>query len=219
MKRFAVIGLGVFGMRLAANLERMGAEVVAADLDPQKIQEVKDSVSVALVMDSTDEDALREQGIDQMDAAVVCIGEHFEANVLTTVHLKNMGVGLVIARAAEGIQSQILTRVGADRVVHPEEEIAERLSRQLCQQSIVDYVRISSSFHAAELAAPRPFWGKTLFEIQLRKKFGINLIAVSRADNKGKEEQVPGGDTRVEEGDRLIVVGRQEDIEYLANVG
>lgn len=218
MKRYAVIGLGVFGKRLAVSLERMGGEVIAVDRDPQKIEEIKDDVSVALVMDSTDEDALREQGIDQVDAAVVCIGEHFEANVLTTVHLKNMGVGLVVARASEGIQSQILTRVGVDRVVHPEEEIAERLSRQLCQQSIVDFVRISSNFHAAELSAPRSFWGKTLAEIQLRQKFGINLVAISRMHSNGKEEQVPGAETRVEEGDKLIVVGSQSDIEYLAGL-
>ncbi len=218
MKRYAVIGLGVFGKRLAMSLERLGGEVIAVDRDAAKIEEIKDAVSVALVMDSTDEDALREQGIDQVDAAVVCIGEHFEANVLTTVHLKNMGVGLVVARAAEGIQSQILTRVGADRVVHPEEEIAERLGRQICQQNIVDFVRISSSFHAAELSAPKAFWGKTLIEIQLRQKFGINLIALSRSNAAGKEEQVPGAETRVEKGDKLIVVGSQSDIEYLASL-
>jgi trk/ktr system potassium uptake protein len=216
MNRYAVLGLGVFGARVAVQLEKLGAEVVAVDRDPAIIESIKSEVSAAVVMDSTDEDALKQQEIDQVDVAVVSMGENFESNVLTTMLLKKLGVERVVARASEGIQSQILRRVGADDVLHPEEEIAERLAHKLYSRNIIDFVQISKHFHAGELDAPRAFIGKTLDQIELRRKFGILLIDISRMQPEEEISTVPGADTVIREGDRLIVAGKQEDIEHLA---
>ena len=126
MERFAVIGLGRFGSRLAKNLAASGAEVIAIDRDRMIVEELRDQVTLAIAMDATDEQALKIQGIDKVDCAVVGMGHNFESNALATVLLKSMRVKRVISRAGNDMQAQILKRIGADSVVSPEDESADR---------------------------------------------------------------------------------------------
>jgi trk system potassium uptake protein TrkA len=130
-RKFAVIGLGIFGVRVALTLMENQGEVIAIDKNRKPIEEIKDKVTVAVRLDATDEEALKLQGIDKVDVAVVCIGEDFESNLLTTVLLKRLGVKKVVSRASSPVQRQILDLVGADRVVSPEEEIAVKLAESL----------------------------------------------------------------------------------------
>lgn len=218
-KQFAVIGLGRFGQKLAVSLEQRGGEVLAIDSDPKRIEAIKDSVSAAIRMNGTDETALRAQGIDKVDVAVVCIGESFEDNLLATVIIKQMGVPMVITRTSAEVHSQILRLVGADKVIFPEEDVAVKLAQNLTIESILDYVPISEEHTAAQVRAPKKFWGKSLAEINIRRKYKVNLIAIKRSeesDTPGFVDDIPGAESVIERGDILVVVGRGEDIEQMA---
>ena len=128
MKRFVVIGLGRFGRRLARELTEAGHEIIAIDTREALVERVRDEVALAVCLDATEPEALKSQGVDKVDAAVVAIGEDFEANALATATLKSLGVGRVISRASSDIQRRILDRIGADQVIFPEEEMAVRLA-------------------------------------------------------------------------------------------
>ncbi len=219
MARFAVIGLGRFGTKLAATLEARGAEVLAIDNSEDRVQAVKDTVTSAICMDTTDERALRAAGLPDVEAAIICIGENFEANILTTALLKRIGVPKVIARTSQAIQSQILELVGADRIVFPEEEIAYRLGQSLVIASLLDVLPISERHSYAEVKAPRVFWEKSLQDIAPRAKYGVNIVAIKylrEGRDKPTVDSVPGPETVIHEGDILLVVGKLEDIERLA---
>ena len=216
-KRFAVIGLGRFGQKLATALEERGGEVIAIDNDPDRVDEVKDRVSVAVQLDCTDKSALMAQGVNQVDVAIVCVGENFENNILSTMLLKEMGVKQVYSRAAMGVQSQILQAIGVDQVIHPEEEIAEKLAKILTFKPLIDYLHISPLVNVAQMEAPKPFWNKTISDIQVRKNYGVNVVLVRRGENPDNEE-IPDPDTQIKEGDVLLVVGPATNIERLVSM-
>jgi trk system potassium uptake protein TrkA len=224
MQKFAVIGLGRFGSQLAISLAERNVEVIAIDKDMQAVEQVKDIVTYAVRLDSVDKEALLAQGIGEVDTAIVAIGDNFEANVLTAALLKNIGVKTVIARAASEIQKQILELIGVDRVVFPEAESGIRLAQNLTSRAIWDYVPLSGDRVIAELRAPRRFWNKTIRESEIRRKYGINIIAIKKRTPKLSatggptviEESIiesPEADHIIEENDILIVVGSNDDIE------
>ncbi len=225
MKRFAIIGLGRFGRRLASSLTEHGHEVVAIDMRQQMIEEIRDEVALAVRLDATDSASLKSQGIDKVDAAIVTIGEHFEANALATATLKELGIRLVISRASTPIQSKILHRIGADQVISPEDESAMRLGRQLSNPHIMEFVELSEGHSLMQVKAPKPFHNKTLAQIDLRKKYKVNLVAikkqVSAVRAQGEEtveEQVidvPMADTVIRPDDILVLVGATENLARL----
>lgn len=230
--KFAVIGLGRFGTKLAVTLAREGADVIALDIRKEPVERIKEHVSVAISMDATDEEALHLQDIDKVDTAVVCIGGHFEANVLITALLKNMGVPHVCSRGLEGLQSRILKLLGADRVIHPEEDMAQKLGQSLITRGIVDLLPLSGEYHVVEIEAPEPLWGKSLEEVALRRKYHVNIIGfkVRSAPKGGKGENekegrtperflVPEAETIIEPHHVMIVVGKEKDINTLARIG
>jgi len=219
---YAVIGLGRFGRMVAEMLAADGAEVIAVDLKPTLVDSIKDRVTVAVRMDSTDETALISQGIDKVDAVVVGIGEDFEANQLTTVLAKKIGVKKVITRARSPIQKKILSLIGADEVIMPEEETAQRLAQRLTRPNIRAYLELAEGYGLVELAAPRKFHGNSLSEINLRKKYGVTLVIVKKrlkADNEeGYEDKiydVPGADYIIQPDDILVLVGPDDKIGLL----
>jgi trk system potassium uptake protein TrkA len=224
MQKFAVIGLGRFGSQLAISLAERNAEVIAIDKDMQAVEQVKDIVTYAVRLDSTDKEALLAQGIGEVDTAIVAIGDNFEANLLTAALLKNIGVKTVIARAESEIQKQILELIGVDRIVLPEAESGIRLAQNLTSRAIWDYVPLSGDRVIAELRAPQRFWNKTIRESEIRRKYGINIIAIKKRTPKLSgtggptviEESIiesPEADYMIEENDILIVVGSNDDIE------
>ncbi len=221
MKKFAILGLGTFGVSLAKSLTEKGAEVIAVDRDMTRVEENQDYVSVAVRLDSTDENALVIQGINEVDVAVVCIGEDFESNLLTAVILKQLGVPTVITRATRSIEEKILKTVGIDRVVIPEQEVGEKLAYTLMHPHLRDIFYLAGQITIAELDAPKLFIDKSLENLQLRAKYGLNLITIRKkreeVDKKGnvtvREEVImPSAQTIIEKDDTLVVVGKKDDL-------
>ena len=212
-------------MRLATLLADAGAEVIAVDSRRDLVDDARDRVALAVCLDATDAEALKSQGIDKVDVAIVGVGESFEDNVLTTVTLKEIGVPQVISRGTSRVRAEILTRVGADDVVNPEKEAAERWTNRLMAPSIMDRIELAEGASLVQLAAPESFFNKTLEQLDLRKTHKVNVVAIRRTvkqtddDGRTTERQlvisVPAGDTAVKEGDVLILIGADEAIQAL----
>ncbi|MBN1342810.1 MAG: TrkA family potassium uptake protein [Phycisphaerae bacterium] len=224
MPRFAVIGLGRFGHKLAQLLTKAGAEVVGIDLDPDIVQRDRDEMTLVLRMDSTDQQALIAQGIDKVDAAVVGIGTDFEANILTVTTLKQIGVPRVVARAGSGVQGRILERVGADDVVYPEDESAARWANSLMMPQFESFIELDSKHNLVQVPAPQAFVYKTLRELELRPKYKLNLVAIRRLESPdskpGEAERwkfiaVVDPDEPIEPGDVLVLIGSNESLARL----
>ncbi|MDP6636318.1 MAG: TrkA family potassium uptake protein [Phycisphaerae bacterium] len=224
MERFAVIGLGRFGMMLAKLLAQDGADVIAVDSDQECVDAIRDHVSLAVCLDATNADALRSQGIDKVDVAVVGVGESFENSVLATVTLKELNVPTVISRATSRVRAEILARVGADDVVNPEKESAQRWKNRLMAPSIMERIELAEGASLVQLKTPNRFHDKTLVQLDLRKTYRVNVVAIRRTVEEIENDQtvtkqflisVPAGDTVIKKGDVLILIGTDEAIENL----
>ncbi|OHB54703.1 MAG: hypothetical protein A2Y07_08890 [Planctomycetes bacterium GWF2_50_10] len=226
MKRFAVIGLGKFGQQLAKSLSASGAHVAAIDKVKSVIEQIRDQVSNAVCLDSTDEEALRSQGIDRVDTAVVSFGqgpsESFEAAVLTIVNLKSLGIRHVIARAQSQTAGKVMLKVGADEVIYPEIETAQRWAYKLIAPQIGEKIDFAPGYSLARVKAPMSFDLKTLVELQLRQKYNVNIVAIKRSNRSrsgqgGEIINVPMPNTTVYAGDILMVAGADSDLANIPN--
>ena len=223
MSSFAIIGLGRFGMTLARALARAGQDVIAIDEDPELVEEIGNDVTMAVRMDATDERTLRSQGVGKVDAAVVTIGQKFENNVLVTALLKSMGVARVIARASTPIRQKILRHVGADEVISPEDESAVRLAQQLISPGLISMLEIGEGVSMVQMKAPGKFHNRRIVDIDLRRKYSVNLVAikkriVSSEDPNVFEEKVldiPKPDDVIDANDILILMGSDEALAEL----
>lgn len=223
MERFAVIGLGRFGQRLAVLLTEAGAEVIAVDRRRALIEQIRDKVTLAVCLDSTDEEALKAQGIDKVDVAIVGIGVAFEDSVLATVLLKQLGVPRVISRATTTIRARILTRIGADDIVNPERESADRWRNRLLAPAIMERIELAEGHSLVQIPAPDSFFQKTLDQLDIRNKYKVNVVAIRRTQARTDDEgikrmrqfviSVPMADTIIESGDILLIVGSDEAME------
>ncbi len=225
-KKFAVIGLGDFGLSIAISLAEKGAEVVAVDRNMEIIEDIKDKVTYAVKMDSTEERALRSIGIEKMDAVIISIGTNFEDTILTSVLLLQMGVKKVVARASSKIQEKILNKLGVHHVVTPEFEVANKVANTLLSDDILDYVPIGEEYNILQIKTPKAFVGKSLQEINLRIRFNLNLITIKRSytiqDEATGEETVkqriygvPTSTTVLEANDVLVLFGKEKDIKKI----
>ncbi|RPF46666.1 trk system potassium uptake protein TrkA [Thermodesulfitimonas autotrophica] len=212
MKQFAVIGLGRFGTSVAETLSRMGYDVLAVDVDAEKVNAVMDIVTHAVQVDALDEHALKSLGIRNFDVVIVAIGEDIQANILVTVMLKEMGVKTVVAKARTELHGRVLAKVGADKVVFPERDMGVRVARALVAANIVDQIELSPDYSLMELIAPREFVGKSIGEAAIRMKYGVTVLAIRRGDEIIIS---PGARHTVEEGDILVVVGRNDRLRRL----
>ena len=219
---FAVIGLGTFGSQVSEVLMEKGGKVLAIDNRSEIIEKIKDDVSQAILLNATDEDALSTIPFEDVDIAIVAIGENKEASILVTAILKRMGVSYILARATSELQARVLKQVGADEVINIEISEGRRVAQKLLAPEILDRIPISDTITVAELYVSRNFIGKNLSKLNLRKKFKINIIAVKRSHisidelgNPVKSEEVifPDSDTELKEHDIILVVGRNEDID------
>jgi trk system potassium uptake protein TrkA len=223
MDKFLIVGLGVFGRALAENLVKKGVEVIAVDKNMEFIEEISDMVTYAVCLDSTDDKALDSIGLKDIDVAVVCIGEDFEATLMTSVLLKQKGVKRVISRASEPLHIKILKAVGMDQIVTPGVEAAEKLSYSLIHSSLLDINYISETTAAVKINVPRGLIGKTLGKLNLRARFGVNVVAIHRmVEIEGKEgpervekviSNIPGAETVLESDDILVVIGETENLD------
>ncbi len=213
----AVIGLGQFGSALARELKTLKHHVTAMDSDPKAVSRVQDVVDQAVVADATDRNLLEELGVGLVDAAVISLGDNLGASILITLHLKEMGVNHIVAKAISPEHEKILKRIGAGEVVFPERDAAERLSRSLTDPNLLDYLPIGDEFSVAELAPADPLVGKTLAELDLRKHYGVNVIAVRELVPE-RTHLVVEPEYVVKDSDVLVVAGRQEDLERLRSI-
>jgi len=210
MKRIGIIGAGRFGSALAQSVARRGAEVLLLDADKDTVQRMAGLVAGAVQGDATDRDVLVKAGFQHCDSVVVAIGTRMEGSVLATMNLKEMEIPFVVAKASSEMHGKVLERVGADEVVYPNKERAERLARSLLAGSSLDYFEISDGVSVVEIKAPKKFVGKTLIETDMRRKYGLTVLAVKRAeDDNGKSENIvsPSGDVLISEGDKLVLFG------------
>ena len=212
MESYAVIGLGRFGYSIAQELMAAGCEVLAIDLDEEQIQRISDSVTDAVVADARDEQVLHSLGIRNYDCGIVAIGDDVAASILITLLLKESGVAKVVCKANDEIHKKALLKVGADRVVIPEKEMAGRIARGLATPNVMDYIELSNQFAIVERSAPESWIGKSLKDLNVRSKYGVSIIAFRR----DREMIVsPRPDEPIAEGDVLIVLGREDDLARL----
>ena len=223
MRRFAVIGLGRFGNKLAIALAMSGAEVIAIDKNRDVIELIRDQVSHAVRLDSTDEEALKAQGVDKVDVAVIGMGqEGFEDAILTVVMLRQIGVKQVYARAESLIAGEVFSKVGATDVIYPELESAQRWAYKLIAPQIGEKIDFAPGYSLARILAPASFDGRTVMDLQLRQKYNVNLVLIKRSDEgkarkveKGAIIHVPMPDTIISKGDILMVAGSDADLARL----
>jgi trk system potassium uptake protein TrkA len=216
-KKFAVLGLGQFARTLALKLYEAGAEVIAGDINGDIIEQIKESVTVAAKMDATDARALTEQGIDKVDVAIVGMGSNFEANILTTFALKQIGVKKVISKATNWTQKRILEQIGADEVISPEDESAIRLTNRLIRPELTESLELAKDHRIAKIGAPARFVGKSLSQVDARNTYKVNIVAIKKTAGKGKKSKeiindIPSGSDILEAGDLLYVIGADADI-------
>ncbi|MDD5557878.1 MAG: TrkA family potassium uptake protein [bacterium] len=225
MSQFAVIGAGRFGESVARTLSEKGSDVILIDTDEEKIRDLDDVVTHALQLDATDEKAIKAAGIEDVDAAVVSVGRDMEASVLITMLLKEMGVRYVVAKATSEAHYKILTRLGADRIVFPERETGVKVANSLINPTIFDYLEVAPGYNIIEIKPPREIVGKSLEEAKVRSTYGVDIIAIKSLhpvlDGAGEsdlEEEVkivPAADEIIREGDTIIVIGAEKDLERL----
>lgn len=212
---FAVIGLGRFGSSLALTLAERGFSVLGIDRDRSIVQALADRLTQTVALDSTDEHALRAVDIPSFDTVVVAIGSNFEANLLTTVAVKSLGVPHVICKATTDRQRTILLRVGADRVILPEHEAGCRLAQELAAPGMVDQIALGVEHSITELRVPSSFVGHTLRECDLRRRYGVTVLAVKRGEHL---TVFPAPDFTFASGDLLAVIGENSSITRIAEL-
>lgn len=211
-REIAVIGLGRFGTSLATALTDRGFNVLGIDRDRELVQRLADRCTQMVALDSTDEEALRAVDIASFDTVVVAIGSNFESNLMTTVALKSLGVRHVVCKALTERQRAILERVGADRVVLPEHEAGRRLAKTLTTPVVLDHLELEPGFSVTELRVPQSMVGQTVIEADLRRRYGITVLAVKRGPALTVS---PSISYTFDEEDLLVVVGTDESIERL----
>jgi trk system potassium uptake protein TrkA len=211
MKRVVVIGLGIFGSQLARQLYDKGIEVVAIDKNKDVVQRIKDHSTKAVLADATDKEVLESIGIDAGDTVVISFGEDLSASTLLTLFLKEMKVKEIIVKVPNEDYKRILLKVGASEAIIPEREIANKVARSIISPNVLEYLPISEDYTIVELAPPSSFIGKSLAELDLRKRYQLQVIAI-RDVLLEKLQMVPRASSIIKDSDVLVIIGREEDI-------
>ncbi len=210
---YGIVGLGRFGAALAQALHHAGAELIVLDRDEEKVREAREWTDNAFVVRGLDKKTLTETGIQNCDVAVVCIGEQMDTSILTTLHLVSMGIPSVIAKSTSPEHGEILEKLGA-QVVYPERDMAVRLANRLEASRMLDYIQLSEKLNISKLMTPGKIVGKTVLDVNLRKNFGVNIIAV---ENDGMLIETVRPDYCFRKGDILFVSGSRDDLNRLSN--
>ncbi len=209
-KQYAVLGMGSFGESVALTLENMGCDVLVMDDSYEKIQDISDKVSYAMKADISDPDALQALGGKNLDGVVVAVSENLEAGIMATMLCKEMGIPLVVAKAKNKLQGAILKRVGADRIVYPEIEMGSRVAKSLVSREFMDWIELSNDYSMVEIAVPDKWVGRTLVDINVRERLGINVVGIIV---NGKIDVTLDPQKPLPEGGILIVIGANDVLE------
>lgn len=213
MEQFMIIGLGNFGFNVACALSEAGKQVVAIDADSRRVEKISGKVRKAVAADVRDKKSISELiSANKINVAVIALGNHLEASVLATVFLKEIKVEKIITTAFSEDQSTILYALGANEVIFPEKEMAQKLALQLVKPNFIDYIPLAEEYGIIEMAVPDEFFGKTLMELKLRNKYNVEIIAIKNVLS-GKFIMIPKADYKFELDTVMIMVGKNEDIE------
>ncbi len=207
-KTYAVLGLGRFGMPLATKLAQSGADVIGVDMDEERVRAFREYSEYAFVAKKLTKEVLEDIGIQDCDVAVICIGSRVETSILVTLNILNLGVPNVISKASSAEQGEVLRRLGAD-VVYPERDMALRTAKKILRENLVDYLSIGKDIEIIEIEISNKMINKTILELDLRKKYKLNVIAI-RHDEESDIEVRP--DCILHEGDTIAVIGREENV-------
>ena len=210
MKSYIVIGLGLFGAEVARKLCQLGCEVLAMDVRSDLVQSLSNDVTHAVVADGQDKEVLRALGAGSFDCAIIAIGDDLAASVLTTMNLKELGVPYVVCKAHNETHRRVLEKLGVDRVVIPEYEFAGKLARSLSSHNVLDYIELSEDYGILEVPAPKSWVGKTILELNVRAKLGVNIIAVESGE---KTNVSPSANYKILAGDIMVVLGDNKALE------
>lgn len=215
MKTYVVAGLGRFGTSVAIRLSELGNEVLVIDENADRIQQISNLVTHAVVADTKDQEVLRALGVRNYDCAIVAIGGDLAASILTTLNFKELGVPRIICKAHDESHRKVLEKVGADRVVIPEHEIAWKLAQTLSSANVMEYIELSKDYGIVEFAAPKSWIGDTLRHLDVRAKIGVNIIAV-RHDSSIQVS--PGPDYVVKPSDTIVALGKYSALDVVESL-
>ena len=214
-KSILLIGVGKFGTYTAEKLSELGHEIMAVDKNEQLVNDIMPIVTSALIGDSTNEKFLKQLEVDQYDVCMVTIGENFQSSLETTYLLKQLGAKKVVARAARDGQAELLKRSGADEVVYPEKQLASWIAIRYSADHILDYIELDENCSIFEVTVPKPWLGKSILEVDVRKKYNVNIIGV-REDSKLNVSVTPG--IILTENKTLLVLGEYKDLQKCFNL-
>ena len=215
MTSFVIIGLGRFGTAIASELSALGHEVLAVDVDEERVQQVADHVTHAVTGDGRNIEVLRALGVRNFDCVVVAMGSDVGNSALITLNLKELGVKEVICKAQSHVHSRVLEKIGADRVVFPEYEMGAKLAQGLSSSNVLNFIELSEDYGILELSALQSWQGKSLRELDVRNRHHVNVIAIRK---NGELNVAPSPDLPLESGDQVVALGRYEDINLLHEV-
>ena len=204
MKSYIVVGLGRFGTQVAKKLYELGGEVLVMDTDSVKVQQLSNDVTHAVVADARDKEVLRALGAKDFDCAIVAIGDSLADSVLATMNLKELGIPKIVCKAYDETHRQVLKKLGADQVVIPEQENAARLAKSLASRNVLDYIELSEDYGIIEVPAPKAWLDKSLKDLNVRAKLGVNILAVRRG---GEIRVSPAADFVILQEDVVVVLG------------
>ncbi|MBS4536277.1 TrkA family potassium uptake protein [Clostridium sp. D2Q-14] len=212
MNQFVVIGCGNFGTSVAVTLHKLGYDVLAIDKNEEKIQEVSNKVTHAVQADAIDENTLKTLGLSNFDVAVVTIGSDLQSSILATLLAKELGIEVVIAKAKNELHAKVLSRIGVDKVVFPERDMGIRVANNLVTSSFLDMIEFAPDYSIVEISAIKEWTGKSLKELKLPNKYGINVIAIKHNENMNIS---PYADDIIQKDDILVVIGHNKDLKKL----
>jgi trk system potassium uptake protein TrkA len=214
-KQFIVIGLGRFGTSVAETLYALGNDVLAVDIDEEAVQNIAEKVTHAVQVDANDETSLRALGIGNFDVAIISIGSDIQANILSTLLVKEMNVKHIITKANNALHAKVLYKIGANRVIFPERDMGIRVAHNLCSSNILDYIELSPDFSIAEIVTPKEWEGHSLKDLDLRVRYSINVVAIKRDDNI---EVSPSADEIIQEGDIIVAIGGTAELNNIESL-
>lgn len=217
-KTYAILGLGIFGSTIAKTLSEYNCEVIGIDKDISCVERVSEFATQAVQADFTDIDQLRAIGVEDADVAVVATGSRLEESIMAILNLKELGVPYILAKAKNKMYMQILLKIGADKVVRPEKEMGERVAKTLLSRNVIEMVDIDDEYSIMELHAPRNWVGKALIDLELRTKFGVNILGIRK--HPGESLKIsPAADYIIETDDQLLVIVQNDEFEKFEYLG
>ena len=212
MKSVLIIGMGRFGRHLCMNMSRLGHQIMIVDDHEENLEEMLPYVVSAKIGDCTKPEVLKSLGIANFDLCFVCIGTNFQSSLEVTSQIKEMGGKYVISKATRDIQAKFLLRNGADEVIYPERDEAEKLAMRFSANHVYDYIELSEDYSIYEIAPPQGWLGKSLKELDIRNKYHINILGVKRGE---KVEMISASEDKIKKDDHLMILGRKEDTEKI----